>query len=62
MPVVRRAVLENLDVPVPPEEIQKKIAELDALMRDEQNQLEKLAKKRKDLIAAACLGAVRASR
>jgi hypothetical protein len=59
MPVVRRAVLENLDVPLPPLETQKKIAELDALMRKEQNLLDTLAQKRKDLIGAACLKAVR---
>lgn len=62
MPVVRRAVLENLDVPVPSLEAQKKIAELDALMRQEQQLLDTLAQKRKDLISAACLKAVRGSR
>ena len=59
MPVVRRAVLENLDVPLPPLETQKKIAELDSLMHQEQQLLTKLAQKRKDLISAACLKAVR---
>jgi hypothetical protein len=61
MPVVRRSVLENLDVPLPPLEAQKKIAELDALMRQEQQLLDKLAQKRKNLIAMACLKAVRGS-
>jgi hypothetical protein len=61
MPVVRRAVLEDLDIPLPPLETQKKIAELDALRRKEQNLLDRLGQKRKDLIAAACLQAARNS-
>ena len=61
MPVVRRSVLENLDVPLPPLETQKKIAELDALMRQEQQLIDKLVQKRKNLIAMACLKAVRGS-
>ena len=61
MPVVRRAVLENLDLPLPPLGTQKKIAELDALMRQEQQLLDKLAQKRKNLISMACLKAVRGS-
>jgi hypothetical protein len=59
MPVVRRAVLENLDVPLPSLETQHRITELNGLMRNEQALLEALAEKRKDLIAAACLQAVR---
>jgi restriction endonuclease S subunit len=61
MPVVRRSVLENIDIPIPPLETQEKIAELDVLMRQEQELLDKLAKKRKDLLTAACLKAVRKS-
>jgi len=61
MPVVRRAVLENVDVPLPPLDTQKKIAELHRLVQNEQELLEKLADKRKDLMAAACLKAVRGS-
>jgi len=61
MPVVRRAVLESLNVPIPHLETQKKIAKLDGLMRYEQNLLDTLAQKRKDLIAAVCLKAVRGS-
>lgn len=59
MPVVRRSVLEHIDVPIPTLDIQKRIAELNALMRDEQELLKKLAEKRKDLIMGACLKAVR---
>ena len=61
MPVVRRSVLENIDVPIPTLDIQKRIAELNALMRDEQELLKKLAEKRKDLLTAACMKAVRQS-
>lgn len=55
MPVVRRSVLENIEVPVPALEIQKKIAEMKEIMREEQELLKKLAEKRKELITAACL-------
>jgi hypothetical protein len=61
MPVVRRSVLENIDIPIPLLETQEKIVELDVLMRQEQELLDKLAKKRKDLLTAACLKAVRKS-
>ena len=59
MPVVRRSVLENIEVPVPALEIQKKIMEMDALVREEQNLLSRLAEKRKQLITATCLQAAR---
>jgi len=59
MPVVRRSVLENLNIPIPPIEIQVKIGELDVLLRNEMELLDKLAEKRKKLITAACLHAVR---
>ena len=61
MPIVTRSVLENIDVPLPPLKTQKQIAELNALMRDEQELQKKLAEKRKDLLMAACLKAVRKS-
>ncbi len=59
MPVVRRSVLENINIPIPPMEIQVKIAKLDVVLRNELELLDKLAKKRKELITAACLHAVR---
>ena len=59
MPVVRRAVLENLQVPLPSTEIQEKIAEVNCLVQKEVDLLERLGRKRKELIAAACLQAVR---
>ncbi len=55
MPVVRRAVLENLDIPLPDLEIQMKIVELDTLRREEENLTNLLAEKRKQLITASCL-------
>lgn len=58
MPVVRRAVLEGIDIPLPPLEKQKKIAALDALQRQEQDLVLRLTEKRKKMIAAACLQAV----
>lgn len=61
MPVVRRSVLENIEVPVPALEIQKKIMEVDSLMREERDLLSRLAEKRKELVTAGCLKAVRKS-
>jgi hypothetical protein len=55
MPVVRRAVLENIEVPLPPLDIQKKIAEMSRLMVKEMELLRQLGRKRGELIAAACL-------
>ena len=59
MPIVRRSVLESINIPIPPIEIQVKIAEMDVLLRNELELLDKLAEKRKELITAACLHAVR---
>ena len=59
MPVVRRSVLESIDIPIPPLELQSKIEKLDALLQKELELIEKLAEKRKELITAACLQAVR---
>ncbi len=42
MPVVRRSVLESIDIPVPPLEIQDKIEKIDLLMRKEQALFESL--------------------
>ncbi len=58
MPVVRRAVLEAIDVPLPPLEVQKKIAALDALQHQEQELLEQLVQNRRKMITAACLKAI----
>lgn len=61
MPVVRRAVLENIDIPLPPMETQKRIAELTALMAKEQDMYKKLAEKRKYLMTEICLKSIRES-
>ncbi|RLC23262.1 MAG: hypothetical protein DRH21_07275 [Deltaproteobacteria bacterium] len=61
MPVVRRSTLEKIDIPMPPLEIQKKIVEMNALMKNEQELIEKLAEKRRAFITAACLRTVRNS-
>ena len=54
MPVVRRDVLESLRIPLPSLDIQRKIVELDCLMRRQQELLGDLAAKQKSLITKAC--------
>jgi len=61
MPVVRRSVLESIDIPIPPLAVQSKIAKLDVLLQKELELIDKLAKKRRELITAACMQAVRNS-
>ena len=58
MPVVKRSVLENIDIPIPPVEEQKTISELNNLLQKEIALLEALAQKRKEMITAACLQVV----
>jgi restriction endonuclease S subunit len=57
MPVVRRADIENLEIPVPPLPVQRAIIELDNLMREEQSLLQKLARKKHELISTVCMAA-----
>jgi hypothetical protein len=57
MPVVRRADIENVQVPVPPIHVQQAIVHLDGLMRDEQALLNELAQRRRDLISTVCMAA-----
>jgi hypothetical protein len=59
MPVVRRSVLEKLDIPLPNQKIQKKIIELEALRKEEEDLIYRLAEKRKQLITASCLNLIR---
>jgi len=61
MPVVRRSVLESIDIPIPSLEVQSKIAKLDVLLQKELELIDKLAEKRKKMITEACLQAVRNS-
>jgi restriction endonuclease S subunit len=62
MPVVRRAVLENIDIPLPPIKTQKQVADITALMTQEQDLYKKLAEKRKYLTTEICLNSIRESR
>ena len=57
MPVVRRAVLENIDIPLPPINTQKQVSEINKLLHTEQKLYKKLAEKRKNLITRICLRA-----
>jgi type I restriction modification DNA specificity protein len=59
MPVVRRSVIEGIEIPIPPLEVQSKISKMDVLLKKELELIDKLAEKRKELITAACLHAVR---
>ena len=58
MPVVRRAVLESIDIPLPPIKVQKQVSALNKLLVKEQDLYKKLAEKRKTLITEICLRAV----
>ena len=62
MPVVRRAILESIDIPVPPIEIQKQVAVITTLMVKEQVLYKKLAEKRKYLMTEICLKSIQESR
>jgi len=57
MPVVRRAVLECIDIPLPPMKVQKQVSAINKLMVKEQDLFKKLAEKRKTLMTEICLRA-----
>lgn len=59
MPVVRRAVLENMEIPLPPPTVQESIIELDRLMLQEQDMMTELARKKRELVSAICIKAAR---
>lgn len=59
MPIIRRAVLESIEIPLPDIAVQKAIADLDCLRREEQELLSELARKQQDLISAVCMTAAR---
>lgn len=61
MPVVRRSVLEKLDIPLPNLEIQTKIVDMEALRKQEEDLTNRLAEKRKQLITASCFKLIRKS-
>ena len=62
MPMVPKSAFQELPIDIPPIEIQRKLVELDALARKEESLLERLRKRRKDLITAACLQAIKTNR
>jgi hypothetical protein len=55
IPVVSRAVLENIEVPVLPLAFQRNIVELDRLLSEEEELCRQLHEKRSLLLEAACL-------
>ena len=57
MPVVKRAVLENIDIPFSPMKTQKQVSEINKLLQKEQTLYKKLAEKRKKLMTEICLKA-----
>jgi Type I restriction modification DNA specificity domain len=57
MPVVRRAVLENFDIPFPPIKTQRQISEINKLLQKELGLYNKLAEKRRHLMTGICLKA-----
>jgi len=62
MPVVRRAVLESIDIPLPSMDLQKRVADIAALMTKEQNLYKELAERRKYLMTEICLKSIGESR
>jgi hypothetical protein len=57
MPVVRRADLEDIEVPVPPLSVQHAIVELDNLRHQEQALLKELAHRKNELLTTVCMTA-----
>ena len=55
MPVVKRAVLENIEIPLPPVKTQRHVSEINKLLQREQDLYKQLAEKRKKLIMEICL-------
>jgi hypothetical protein len=62
MPVVRRAVLESIDIPLPPIKIQEQISEINNLLKKEQDLYKQLAEKRENLMTEICFRALRKSK
>jgi len=57
MPVIRRSVLEQVEIPVPRMEIQRGIIELECLLRQQLSLFDELGQKKKNLIETACMKA-----
>jgi hypothetical protein len=62
MPVIRRAVLESIDIPLPPIKTQTQVSEMTMLLQREQDLYKKLAEKRKYLMTEICLKSIRKSK
>jgi len=54
MPVIRRSVLEEFSIALPPLKIQQRIGELNRLAEEEQDLLEEIAEQKEKLIRAVC--------
>jgi restriction endonuclease S subunit len=54
MPVIRRSVLEEFSIALPPLKIQQRIGELNRLAVEEQDLLEEIAEQKEKLIRAVC--------
>lgn len=59
MPIIRREVLETLEIPLPAPAVQKIIVDLDSLCLQEQVFLSDLAQKQQSLISAVCMKTAR---
>ena len=59
MPIIRRDILETLDIPLPPVTIQQTIVNLDSCRREEQTLLTDLARKQRELIAFITMSTAR---
>ena len=57
MPVVRRAVLENIDIPLPSAKTQNRVSKINKLLQKELELYKNLAEKRKKLMTKICLRA-----
>lgn len=60
-PVIRKAVLAGMEIPLPPAETQRAIVQLDALARHEQQLHTQLTERRRTLFDAICIDAAKTS-
>lgn len=59
IPLVTKSVFETLEIDVPPLSVQRAIVELDNLAKKEQALLARLANKRRQLVSAICMNAIK---
>lgn len=62
MPVIRRKVLEGVDIPVPSPAVQDRVVDTVRLLEKEQRLFATLARRRKELVTESCLHAARNER